>query len=415
MKILFIVPYVPSLVRVRPYSFIKFLAARGHDIHLATLWNSDAEKADLDKVKPICTQITALPIPSWRSWLNCLGAIPTSMPLQYVYCWRPRLMHEIRSCLIQTSPPGGYDVIHIEHLRGARYGMDLLRIAAKKQLPPIVWDSVDCISLLFRYTSHENKRPLTRLLTWFDLPRTEKWEAHLIRQFDRTLVTSPKDREALINLRSGAPEERLSVISNGVDLDYFSPGETSLRQPATLVMSGKMSYHANVAMAHYLVEEVLPLVWAQKPEVELTIVGKDPPASVRDLGRDPRIHVTGTVPDMRPYLQQATLAVAPLRYGVGVQNKVLEAMACQTPVITTPQVLTSLSAIPDRDLLVAETSQHFAQAILDLLNDPHRRAQIGAAGRRYVETNHTWNAIVTRLEEVYRLAIAERQRQFFAA
>jgi glycosyltransferase involved in cell wall biosynthesis len=260
---------------------------------------------------------------------------------------------------------------------------------------------------LFHYTANENRSLPVRLITKFDLARTNTYEARLIRKFARTVVTSPKDREAMLNLQPGAPEERVSVISHGTDLDYFTPGNFAQRKPASLVMSGKMSYHANVAMAHYLAGEILPLIWQQKPEVELVIVGKDPPASVVEFTKDPRIQVTGTVPDIRPYLRQATLAVAPLRYGVGVQNKVLEAMASGTPVVTTPQVLTSLTAKPGKELEIGETPQRFAQAVLALLADPQQRARIGAAGRKYVEETHSWNAIVERLEEVYRSARSE--------
>jgi polysaccharide biosynthesis protein PslH len=421
MKILFVVPYVPSMIRIRPYSLIRFLASRGHKIHLATLWTGEQEQADLEDIKPYCQEVTAFNLPRWRSFLNCLLAVPTPMPLQYVYCWHASLWREIHSLLnfngsavrIGTDPDGAapFDVIHVEHLRGARYGARMQSSQSlEKNLPPVVWDSVDCISLLFRYTAQENKSIWTRLITSFDLRRTARCEAQLIRRFTRTVVTSPKDRDALFNLQPGFRSEKLTVVSNGVDLDYFQIGDPTLRKPATLVMSGKMSYHANVAMAHYLVEEILPLVWVQKPEVELIIVGKDPPPAVHDFTRDPRIHVTGTVPDIRPFLQEATMAAAPLRYGVGVQNKVLEAMACGTPIVTTPQVLSSLDAVPGQDLVVADTRQSFAQAILSLLEDAQLRNRIGLAGRKYVEETHSWNAIVDRLEAVYHSAIEEAKK-----
>jgi polysaccharide biosynthesis protein PslH len=104
------------------------------------------------------------------------------------------------------------------------------------------------------------------------------------------------------------------------------------------------------------------------------------------------------------------MAAAPLRYGVGVQNKVLEAMACGTPIVTTPQVLSSLDAVPGQDLVVADTRQSFAQAILSLLEDAQLRNRIGLAGRKYVEETHSWNAIVDRLEAVYHSAIEEAKK-----
>jgi glycosyltransferase involved in cell wall biosynthesis len=190
-----------------------------------------------------------------------------------------------------------------------------------------------------------------------------------------------------------------------VDLDYYHPNDSQPRRPASLVLSGKMSYHANVAMAHYLMQEIMPLLWAQRPDLELIIVGKDPPASIQEYAKHPQVQVTGTVPDVRPYLQQATLAVAPLRYAVGIQNKVLEAMACATPVVTTPQVLTSISAKPGIDIMIGEDASGFAQAVLALLADPQRRSAMQTASRRYVEENHSWERVTEKLEQVYQSAI----------
>jgi glycosyltransferase involved in cell wall biosynthesis len=245
----------------------------------------------------------------------------------------------------------------------------------------------------------------TRLISTLELGRTARYEAHLVRTFDHTVITSPKDREGILALEPDSPKNKVSVISHGVDLDYYHPNDSQPRRPASLVLSGKMSYHANVAMAHYLMQEIMPLLWAQRPDLELIIVGKDPPASIQEYAKHPQVQVTGTVPDVRPYLQQATLAVAPLRYAVGIQNKVLEAMACATPVVTTPQVLTSISAKPGIDIMIGEDASGFAQAVLALLADPQRRSAMQTASRRYVEENHSWERVTEKLEQVYQSAI----------
>jgi glycosyltransferase involved in cell wall biosynthesis len=194
----------------------------------------------------------------------------------------------------------------------------------------------------------------------------------------------------------------ISVLPNGVDLTYFTPTKET-REPATLVITGKMSYHANVTAVLHLVQDIMPHVWAQRPDVNVWIVGKDPSRAVRTLATRyaPRVIVTGVVPDMRPYLRRATIAAVPLVYGAGSQFKVLEAMACGTPVVATPQATVALAAQPGRDLEVAEGAEAFAQAVLALLDDPARREQLGQAGRAYVEQHHSWDAIVEQLEAVY--------------
>jgi glycosyltransferase involved in cell wall biosynthesis len=218
------------------------------------------------------------------------------------------------------------------------------------------------------------------------------------------------DREALLSLNGQKSSPDVSVLQNGVDLDYFAPSTAASRQRATIVTSGKMSYHANVTMTLYLAEEIMPRVWAQQPELELVIVGKDPAPEIQSLRHHPRIRVTGTVPDIRPYLSTATVAVAPVTYGAGIQNKVLEAMACGTPVITSAQAVSAIAATPGHHLLVADDATSFAEAILHLTTDKTRREAVGAAGRAYVECHHDWSRIAMALEGIY-----VRVKQAFAA
>jgi glycosyltransferase involved in cell wall biosynthesis len=145
----------------------------------------------------------------------------------------------------------------------------------------------------------------------------------------------------------------------------------------------------------------MPAVWARRPDARVTIVGKDPSREVQSLSADPRVRVTGTVDHLPPYLQRAAIAVAPIAYGAGIQNKVLEAMACGTPVVASAQAIRALEARPGDDLLAAETSAEFSQAILRLLEDAGERQRLGQAGRRYVETYHRWSTAAGQLEKLY--------------
>ncbi|MCS7261538.1 MAG: glycosyltransferase [Anaerolineae bacterium] len=438
MHILFVVPYVPTPIRVRPYNLIRALAARGHHLTLATLWSSAEERAALGALQAWGVRVLAEPLPRLRSLLNCLHALPSDVPLQAVYCWSPVLRARIEQELAPLShsvgrgaggegaaPPspsagrgaGGegpqvpVDLVHVEHLRGVRYGLGL-------DGTPVVWDSVDCISYLFTQSARDSRSWSGRLLTRLDLGRTRRYEGQLVSRFARVLVTSPVDRRALLELWQAAQksdgkrftpspasvtdEAPITVLPNGVDLDYFRPGDGP-RAPETLVISGKMSYHANVTAVLYLVEEIMPRVWAQRPGVRVQVVGAWPPRRIRQLAeRFPgRVEVTGWVPDIRPYLQRARLAVAPLRYGAGIQNKVLEALACATPVVATPQACGALQVQAERDLLVADSAEAFARQVLRLLDDDALAARLGAAGRRYVERHHDWNTVAAQLEGIY--------------
>ncbi|MCP5096000.1 MAG: glycosyltransferase [Chloroflexi bacterium] len=392
MKVLFVIPYVPNLVRVRPYNLIRNIAARGYEVTLFTVWSSEQEKADIEHLKTFCHEVHAVQMPVWRSLSNCLTAVPTQTPLQSVYSWEPKLIEHLNG----HSP---YDVVHVEHLRGSRYGLYL----KEHTHLPVVWDSVDCISHLFQQAAQKSKNPVGRLRSRFELGRTRHYEGWLLDKFDHVLVTSPIDKQSLLALKPDEVEAApITVLQNGVDVDYFHVDPEMKREPATLVISGKMSYHANVSMVMHLAQDIMPHVWKQRPDVKLWIVGKDPTREIQALAeKHTAVTVTGTVPDLRPYLQQATIAVTPITYGAGIQNKVLEAMACGTPVVTTPKAISAIQAVPERDLMVAGDPVNFAETILDLLDEPETQRLMGLAARQYVETHHHWLNIAAHLEKIY--------------
>jgi len=400
MRILFVTPYLPSLIRTRPYNLIHALAQRGHNITLLALHPPGDDAGGLSNLRGWCESVHVVRLPRWRPIWNGLGTLFDPVPFQAVYSRLPQMTQIIR----ETLQGDHYDVLHLEHLRGAELSNHLNR-----GIPPIVFDAVDSISLLFERARRLAPRWSSRLLARLDLRRTRGYEAGFVQRFSRVLVTSPEDRDALAGLSTNElTHQRLFVLPNGVDLIYFKPLREP-RQPETLVFSGKMSYHANTAAALDLVRVVMPIVWTERPQVQVWLVGKDPPAVLRELSADSRVMVTGTVPDVRPYLGRAAIAVTPLRYSVGIQNKLLEAMAMATPVVTTPGSCCALSANPGEHLLVGDSAPALAQAILSLLADDARRQALGRAGRRYVENHHNWDHIVARLESIYQEAIDEHQ------
>ena len=396
LRILFICPYLPSLIRVRPYNLIQALARRGHLITLLALEPPAEGAGGLNALREWCQRVEVISLPRWRPLWNGARAIPGQTPFQAAYSRSPQMANFIRQVQAETA----FDVVHVEHLRGAELSRAVKDV-------PIVFDSVDSITLLFEHVRRSGPTWRSRMMAGLDLARTRRYEGLLLERYSRVLVTSPCDRDALARISTTPDVDgRLVVLPNGVDLDYFTPRATP-RDPATVIFTGKMSYHANTAAALDLTAQVMPHVWQQRPDARLAIVGKDPPARLLALAGDPRIVVTGTVADLRPYLAQATVAVSPIRYGVGIQNKVLEAMAMAAPVVSTPQATTALQVQAGQDLLVADTSQGIAESILALLADEGLRHRIGQAGRRYVETYHNWALAAEKLETIYCQAMAE--------
>jgi glycosyltransferase involved in cell wall biosynthesis len=402
MKIFYVLPYAPNPIRVRPYNLIRNLAKRGHQVSVYTLYTDEIEKNEINSLRNTC-QVEAQRITNRASIMNSLKALPTREPLQAVYSWHPGLAEKLLTDIVIQKP----DIIHVEHLRGARYGLFIKSSAQQLSVKvPIVWDSVDCISDLFTQAVKRNTSLRQKIILWLEIPRTRNFESSAVRLFDKVLVTSPKDAQALHEVSgNGLADGSIHVLPNGVDLDTFQPCMGTAREKNTLIVSGKMSYHANIAMTQFLVQEIMPKVWQKIPEVKLWVVGKDPPREIQNLVNHPQIRVTGMVEDIAEYLRRATIAVAPLRYGAGIQNKILEAMACETPVITNHQATGSLSAREGIDLMVANDADEFATLIHHLLEDDTRRVEIGLSGRRYVETFHNWTDITAQLEAIYKQLI----------
>src|SRR5581483_11258097 len=155
----------------RPYHLIRSLLRRGHSVTVAALWTSAAERADLDRLEAEGVQLLARRLPAWRTIGNCLGALPGPAPLQAVYSWEPALARDLRQALRSED----FDVLHIEHLRGARYGLEAvhqLTCQADRASPgrgerrlPVIWDSVDCISHLFAQASRDSRAVKSRIIT----------------------------------------------------------------------------------------------------------------------------------------------------------------------------------------------------------------------------------------------------------
>ena len=399
MRIAYIVPYVPNLIRTRPYNLINQLASLGHEVTVFTLGSGQKDLIDVQALKGRGRDVHYYDQPVWRSLLNSAAAVPSRKPLQAVYSWQRDMALQIAERASQNQ----FDIVHVEHLRGSRYGGFL---KSRFPSPPVVWDSVDCISHLFQQAANHSRSFFGKFMTRFELTRTRRTEGELACRFDHVLVTSPSDRNALLGLVPlGKSPSEISVVPNGVDLEYFHPHTEFQREAETIVFSGKMSYHANISMAKYLVDEIMPRIWKHRPAARLYIVGKDPTPAIRKLSQNPLITVTGTVDDIRPFLWRATVSVVPLLYGAGIQNKILEAMATGTPVVTTCQALSALQAQPGKDLLAYDDPDGFSEAVLQLIADRSLRHRIGDAAVTYVRTYHNWTSIASQLVNIYQYVL----------
>lgn len=409
MRILFVTPYPPSRIRVRGYGFLSQLQKQ-HEVTVVAQCASEREQADAETLRKQGFEVVEVPASRQQAILRSGLLLFSTLPLQVAYARSAAFTRTVQRLWLQRS----FDIIHVEHLRGIA-SMEVLA-----RTHPLVWDAVDCISLLSKHAMTAGPAFSVRAVARLEYKRTQRYEARMLNQLSYVVVTSRNDREAMIALRRVSPQDLASsddalgsgirVLPNGVDLAYFQPLAQERRR-FNLVFSGKMSYHANVATAFYLCKQIMPLIWQQQPGATLTIVGSNPPKAVQELASDPRVEVTGYVDDMRPYVGRAEIMLSPMVYSVGIQNKVLEAMALGTPVIVAAQAAAALDALPGRDLLVANSAREFAESALRLMNDAVLRAELSQRGRAYVEQRHDWQDVTNRLVDVYQQALVAHTRE----
>jgi polysaccharide biosynthesis protein PslH len=375
LRILYIGPYPPSPIAVRPWLFLRALQER-HRIDLLTLSNGSA-------TIPVGHASRAYrPRPADR--VLALRHLPDpGFPLQAMAVESRAMAQAVRKAIDR----GGYDVIHVEHVRA-------LHLVPRDAWPRVLFDAVDCVSNLFSQAA-PYQRPARRAIFALEARRLARFEARATAGVARVLAASRRDAAGLRRLQ---PAGSISVLHNPVDLFRFRPSID--RALNTVVFTGKMSFHANQVAARWLCDQIWPLVHARHPQARLLIAGARPPAWLRNR-RQPGVEVTGYVPDLGRVIAGAGVAVAPLRYAVGIQNKVLEAMACAVPVVTTTAAVGDLGFEEGGHGFVADQAAAFADRICWLLDDRRTAGEMGRAGRDYVERHHAVLPLADELDRHY--------------
>ncbi len=397
VRILFVTPYIPSRIRVRPFNLIKQLSTV-HEISLVSLLVEDYERAIVKSIEEYCVSVDLVPLPKWQSYANCLLALPTLTPLRVAYYRSPAFVRRIKEVIHRQK----IEVVHGELIKV----VPALKGVLADENIPVLYDSVDCISSFLQQELDTARIPLKKAFVYSELLKMRRYEQRELVDFDQLIITSAFDQEQLGRL-TGQPQN-IQVVSNCVDSDYFAPW-TGPRTADSLVFCAKLDYFPNAQAILHFCEKTLPLIWKQRPQVRLTIVGSNPPPAVRALATDERITVTGYVPDTRPYLGTASVALAPLLVAAGTQFKILEALAMSTPTVTAPRCCHALGAQDGVHLLVAEGPQSYADAIVRLLDDPQLAQRLGKAGRLFVTEHYSWASAASILDRLYNSIAAARR------
>jgi sugar transferase (PEP-CTERM/EpsH1 system associated) len=294
---------------------------------------------------------------------------------------------------------GNFDVLYADGLMTAQYVMD-----SDLKCPAII-DVHDSLSLLFTRTTQAERRWLWRLPLRAQTRRIARWEKSLSKRFDAVITNSRVDQGFFKSLD---PSGNVVVIGNGVDSEFFMPtsGNSDLTK---LIFTGVMDYGPNEDAALYFCEAILPAIQRRVPRAEFWVVGKHPTKRIELLGERPGVRVTGGVPDMRPFLESAGIFVCPLRYGSGVKNKILAALAMRKAVVATRLSLEGLDLREDQHVLAADEPESFAAQVLRLIEDPGLAARLAKNGQAFVRAKYSWERSAELLEQSLHGAIRRRR------
>jgi sugar transferase (PEP-CTERM/EpsH1 system associated) len=255
---------------------------------------------------------------------------------------------------------------------------------------PKILDFVDIDSQKWKHFEEISRFPYS-LIYKIESTRLAKFEEFLIKQFNYCLVTSQHEQSLLSNASN------IAVLPNGVDHQYFSPQNTPTE--GMILFTGVMNYLPNTDAVRHFHRHTFPLIKQAVPSTQFVIAGMHPTAQVCKLA-DRDTVVTGFVPDIRDYLSRASVCVVPLRLAMGVQNKVLEAMAMGVPVVATSVANRGINATHGKDIFIADDPESFATATTRLLNDPVLREMIARNARRFIEEHFSWEGNLNKLERL---------------
>lgn len=388
MKLLYIchrLPFPPNRGgKIRPFQMIQHLS-KTHEVTVASLAHTAQEMEDGKPLKDHCAQVLAEVVPDATRWRNAVTALPSSFPSSAAYFRSSRLAKRIQEAWRNAR----YDGVIVHCAFAAQYALPLqggFRVMDYGDLDSAKWSD---------YAKH---RP-------FPLSTAYAVESAKLRRFEKLVAASSTHctfttRGECESFRELGVSKPLTVIPNGVDAGYFRRENSATTDSKVIVFLGRMDYFPNIDGICWFAKELFGAIRARVPGATLRIVGANPARAVKELEKIPGVTVTGFVKDVRPHVNDAAVAIAPLRLARGTQNKILECMSMGIAVVSTREAARGIQATEGEHLAVGNTPQQFIELTTELLQNPQRRMELAEAGRVQVESAHRWAASMQILDEV---------------
>ncbi len=365
--------------RLRAFYQIKELS-KHHHIHLIALSDVSISSADQKILSPYCASIDIQKLSKFSILFRMFWAVFfSSLPLQVCYFFSRKVKKRIHDKIDQLNP----DVLYCQLVRTSEYVKEIQHI-------PKYLDLMDAMSAGMERRA-EKSNIFNKWIWNKETQRLKKYEHHILKHFQNVSIISKADQAKIVSYFN----PQIKVIPNGVDTDYFEFNVD--RNSKVLLFTGNMSYPPNVESAIFLATEILPLILKEDNQVQLVIAGANPVKKIRDL-KSNHVNITGWTEDIREYYNKAAIFIAPMLIGSGLQNKLLEAMACGIPCITSTLANNSLGAKEENEILIGQTAAEYAELAMKLLNNKSLAKEIGKNGYTFVKNQFNWTANVNKLE-----------------
>lgn len=366
--------------KLRAFHQIKELS-KNNEVILCALSDEKVSQESITILSEFCSDIKVIRLRKWSVYFNLLFKLLFSdQSLQVAYFYNKKAQKIIDN-LIQKHQPNH---LYCQLIRVTEY--------VRNSNIPKTLDYMDALARGMERRVEE--APF--YLRWFlktETKRLKRYEHFIFDDFDNTTIISEQDKNLIVNIKNITTV----VVPNGVD--YHTYQQKDINKQYELIFTGNMAYPPNVDSAVYLANEIMPLVWKQKPDIKLVIVGAKPAPKVQKL-KSNKIIVTGWVDDISEYYAKSKVFVAPMQIGTGLQNKLLEAMAMQIPCITSNLANNALNAEPNKSVLIGENPNDYANHIVQLLDNKDLYQKIASNGFRFVKENYTWQGSTSILENL---------------
>lgn len=392
MKIIFILsqlPYPPDTgAKIRSFNLIKSLSDK-HDIALITFGDSIAEE-----IRKYCKNVYLISKMQSYVYIQALANIFSRYPYSVNKYYSRNMLARIKELLDNEK----FNLIHCDSVQVSKNVLKLTSV------PKVLTEHNIESQILYRAALAE-RNILKKLYLYYQYLKLRRYEISACKQFDRVVTVSEEDKRFLVRF---IDEDKISVVPNGVDTEYFklTTPNSLLPTEQSIVFTGSMDWLPNIDAVKYFCKDILPLIWEKKNNLKFYIVGRNAPKDIIALGKnDNRIIVTGSVEDVRPYMEKASVFVVPLRIGGGTRLKILEAMAMEKAVISTSIGCEGLEVIDEKDIIIADGPDKFADKVLMLLDNKEMREEMGKHGRQLVEEKYGWSIISNALDEAWAKAV----------